>query len=353
VSLDSGSERLNPFELAQDNLTFLLSLVPYLIERHAVTVAEAAAHFEVSADQIRDAVKLIAVSGVPGDSNNYQHGDLFDIDWDALEQNDEIIITQLVAIDDSPRFSAREAAALIAGLQYLQTLPENTDSATYSLLAAKLLRGASDSPSQVAVAPLESNGTVAILRAALSAGEQVEFDYMNSRGDRERRTVDPLRIDSDNNDWYLRGWCHLRESIRTFRLDRIDGLTRTGAPIAFQPSDVRLSDSLFEISEDHLRVVLEFPRESLSLLGDFVPEGARFRKMPDGLVRTTVRVAHFDGLKRLVASLAGVVAVVSPPEARAAVSEWVADASAQYANDGISAGTHDSESRRPPDQMES
>ena len=53
--------------------------------------------------------ELIAVSGVPGDTDSYQHGDLFDIDWDAFEEHDEIVLTNLVAIDDSPRFSAREA----------------------------------------------------------------------------------------------------------------------------------------------------------------------------------------------------------------------------------------------------
>ena len=64
-------------------------------------------------EQIRQAVRLIAVSGVPGETTQYQHDDLFDIDWDAFEQDDEIAITHLVAIDESPRFSAREAAALI------------------------------------------------------------------------------------------------------------------------------------------------------------------------------------------------------------------------------------------------
>ncbi|MBK0297402.1 WYL domain-containing protein, partial [Bacillus sp. S34] len=65
--------------------------------------------------RIRRAVELIAVSGVPGETMQYQHGDLFDIAWDDFDQNDMIVLTNLVAIDDSPRLSAREASALIAG----------------------------------------------------------------------------------------------------------------------------------------------------------------------------------------------------------------------------------------------
>ncbi len=89
---------------------------------------------------IRDAVNLIAVSGLPGDTSSYQHDDLFDIDWDAFEQDDEIVLTNRVAIDDSPRFSAREAAALIASLEYLAALPEYADRPTIASLTAKLSR---------------------------------------------------------------------------------------------------------------------------------------------------------------------------------------------------------------------
>ena len=120
------AERKKPM-LAQDKLAFLLALVPYLMDHDRVSVENAAAHFGVPAGQIREAVRLIAVSGVPGETSQYQHGDLFDIAWDEFEENDQIVLTQMVAIDDSPRFSAREAAALIAGLQYLSALPENAE----------------------------------------------------------------------------------------------------------------------------------------------------------------------------------------------------------------------------------
>ncbi len=117
---------------AQDKLAFLLALVPYLMDHDRVSVADAAEHFDVTPEQLREAVRLIAVSGVPGETASYQHGDLFDIAWDDFEDNDQIVLTNMVAIDDSPRFSAREAAALIAGLQYLSSLPEHADRAAIS-----------------------------------------------------------------------------------------------------------------------------------------------------------------------------------------------------------------------------
>src|SRR3954447_16424907 len=183
------TDRPQPLQ-ARDKLAFLLSLVPWLMDHDGAKVSEAAEHFGMTPQQIREAVELIAVSGVPGETDAYQHGDLFDINWDAFEERDEIVITNLVAIDDSPRFSAREASALIAGLQYLSALPENADRAAIASLMAKLSRGASATPSPVAVEDSESDSTLALIRTAVEAGVQLEFDYLGLKGERERRRVD-------------------------------------------------------------------------------------------------------------------------------------------------------------------
>jgi proteasome accessory factor C len=314
---------------ARDKLAFLLSLVPWLMEHDGATVAEAAEHFGVSAQQIRDAVELIAVSGVPGDTDQYQHGDLFDINWDAFEERDEIVLTNLVAIDDSPRFSAREATALIAGLQYLSSLPENAGSATLARLTAKLSRGASAEPSQVGVEEVAGDATLALIRDAAARGVQLELDYLDSAGQRERRRVDPLRVESFDEDWYLRGWCHLREAVRTFRLDRISNAVITEAPIEHRAGEVRLPDRLFEASPEDLEVTIEVAPAAMPLLVDYIPDGATSTQV-DGRIRTTLRVSHFHGLKRLIASMAGVATVVAPPSARAAVAEWAAAGAARY-----------------------
>jgi proteasome accessory factor C len=316
-----------PFQ-ARDKLAFLLSLVPYLMDHDRVTVTEAAAHFGIPADQIRDAVNLIAVSGLPGETSAYQHEDLFDIDWDAFENDDEIVLTNRVAIDDSPRFSAREASALIMGLQYLSALPEYADRASIASLIAKLSRGTSGSVAPVGVGGAESHPSLDLIRTAIAAGRQLEFDYLNARGERERRRVDALQVESVDADWYLRGWCHLREAVRTFRLDRISGAEVTDAPTEHRASDVRLPE-LFEASPDDLEIVIDVEASAMPLLADFIPDGARSREAA-GRIRTTLRVSHYHGLKRLIASMPGVVTVVEPPEARAAVAAWAAAGAARY-----------------------
>ena len=314
---------------ASDKLTFLLSLVPFLMDHDRVSVSAVADHFGVSPERVRDAVNLIAMSGVPGETRQYLHGDLFDIQWDEFEANDNIVLTHLVAIDDSPRFSAREAAALIAGLQYLSALPENGDRDAIATLMAKLTRSSTGAPSQLAVSRTDADVAISVIQAAVRAGTQVEFDYLSARGSAEHRCVDPLRIESVDNDWYLRGWCHLREAMRTFRLDRMSNLRSTAVPADTHDDDVQLSESLFVGSADDLTVTIEVPASALGLLADYgpVPTG---KAAADGLTRAVVRVSHFHGLKRLVAGLAGVVTVVDPGEARQTVADWAAAGAARY-----------------------
>jgi proteasome accessory factor C len=314
---------------ASDKLSFLLSLVPYLIERGRVSVTDAAAHFGVSEDHIVKAITLIAVSGVPGETGTYQSEDLFDIAWDDLEDNNHITLTHLVAIDEAPRFSSKEAAALIAGLQYLSSLPENADSAAIASLMSKLTRGSSAEPSHVAIAPAATDSALASIREAVETGKRIDMKYVNSQGVNESRSVDPLRIESVDADWYLRGWCHLRGAVRTFRLDRITSITVTDEPMITTVDDVVLPDTLFEASANDLIVTIEVAKACESLIADYVPDGA-VRLETEDTVQTSIRVSHFHGLKRLIAGMPGMAVVIDPPEARALVAEWARSAADRY-----------------------
>ena len=321
---------------APDKLTFLLSLVPYLIDNDGISVTDVAAHFGVAPERVRDAVTLIAVSGVPGDTSQYLPGDLFDIEWGQFEADDTIVLTHLVAIEDSPRFSAREAAALIAGLQYLSSLPENADRDAIASLMAKLTRSATAAPSQLAVSASASGTAISVIQSALQAGVQVRFDYLNARGGQEERYVDPLRVESVDRDWYLRGWCHLRGAVRTFRLDRMSALTATDRPVTSRTEDLILPDTLFQGSESDLDVVVELAAGALPLLGDYL-SGRPVQQLADDRVRATLRVSHYHALKRLVAGLAGVVTVVEPAAAREIVRAWADAGAARYPEPAASA----------------
>ncbi|KQO64825.1 helix-turn-helix transcriptional regulator [Curtobacterium sp. Leaf261] len=309
---------------AQDKLAFLLSLVPYLIERERVSVAEAARHFGVPPARIRRAVELIAVSGIPGETMQYQHGDLFDIAWDDLDQNDMIVLTNLVAIDDSPRLSAREASALIAGLQYLSALPEAGDPDAIRALMAKLSRGAGGASSNVAVGRDAHDASLAVVRRAMATRSGLLFEYAGPRARRAERRVDPLRVESIDADWYLRAWDLDRTALRTFRLDRMSAARVDDRP-AGSHDGLEIPDTLFQRTGDDVIVTVELDSSSLPLVADYLADTA---DAPDTEHRVRIRLAAkgFDGVVRLVAGLPGRAVVIDPPAARDAVREFAASA---------------------------
>lgn len=304
---------------AQDKLAFLLALVPYLIDRERVSVAEAARHFGVPENRIRRAVELIAVSGIPGETMQYQHGDLFDIAWDDFEQNDMIVLTNLVAIDDAPRLSAREASALIAGLQYLSSLPEAADRDAIHALMAKLSRGAGGVAATVAIGQDVHDAALATIRAAMSAGRGLVFEYAGPRTQGGTRRVDPLRVESIDTDWYLRAWDLDRRALRTFRLDRMSAVVVDERAATHTTDDVDIPDTLFQQAAEDVIVTVELDSSSLPLVADFLADTA---DAPDGDGRVRIRLAAssgFDGVVRLVAGLPGRAVVLDPPAARDAV----------------------------------
>ena len=317
-----------------DRLAFLLALVPYLLETEGVTVAQAAAHFDVPPQDVRDAVSLIAVSGVPGESRQYQHNDLFDIDWEAFEEHDRLQLTHHVAIDESPRLSNREAAALIASLQYLSALPENADRAALASLQAKLTLGSSGEPSPIAVDAEGRPQALEPIRRAIAEHCVLRFRYLNGRGVHEDRVVEPLRVESVDSSWYLRGWDQARKALRTFRLDRMEDVRDDpGTAPAERPSDVEIPDRIFTPSPSDRAVVLEVAEAALPVLADYLDRRSRIAPLEDrpGWLRVQLRVAHMAGLRRLVTGASGLLQVVEPAEAREAVAAWAEAGADRYA----------------------
>ncbi|MGF2614481.1 YafY family transcriptional regulator [Rossellomorea vietnamensis] len=66
------------------------------------------------------------------------------------------------------------------------------------------------------------------LEQAVAEGFSVKIFYQKS-GEKQLndRLVDPYRIIYWNNKWYVIGFCHLRNDIRSFRVDRIERLMLT------------------------------------------------------------------------------------------------------------------------------
>lgn len=322
--------------IASERVRLYLTLVPYLVERGQVSLAEAAAEFEVTEQEMRAMVEKLTVIGLPGDSGYWQQPhELFDINWDLLDEQDVIEITNDVALRRVPRFTAREAAALIAGLQMVAAVPEFAGSGVVPGLLAKLSQGAADAPAEVVIATGAVDEVRQVVAGAIHDGVAVSFRYQAPDAAPIMRTVDPTQILITNGQWYLQGWCHLREAMRTFHLERISAPTLTDIAITHRDDAVAETTDVTADGDDP--VIVRLPGSLLSLLTGFTPLGEA-AAAEDTEVRASVRLADPRGIKRYAGRLGGRLEVISPVLARTSAREWAAAGLALYHRpDGLNA----------------
>ncbi len=312
--------------LATDRAALILQLVPYLIGKGEVSLAEAADAFEVSPDQMRAMVEKLTVIGLPGEGGFWQMAnDLFDIDWDLLDERDLIVITNSVGLERTPRLTAQEAAALLAGLQLAATLPGVGDSGVVQGLLAKLARGASSAPAEVIVVPDAVDDVRLAVDAALRAGVALSFTYRAPDAPPTTRTVDPVKVHIAGGQWYLQGWCHLRQAMRTFHLDRVSDVRSTDIAITHAEESV---PALFEPADTDVLVDIRYPRHSAPLLADFFTVDATGSGGEHDTAR--IRVGDARSLKRSAARFGGDLEILAPEAARRSAAAWAQAGLAQY-----------------------
>ncbi len=133
-------------------------------------------------------------------------------------------------------FDENEALALSLGLisvkqtELVESLPaiETARAKLTRILPAALKQQAKDISHAVSVDLLPKRGGLTlstrfllILSTAISKKRQVEMHYKTANNIFSQRNIDPYGLSFYLGYWYLVGFCHLRQSSRTFRLDRV------------------------------------------------------------------------------------------------------------------------------------
>ena len=343
-----------------ERLPRLLSLVPYLLARPGVPIADAAAAFGVDERQLRRDLELLWMCGLPG----YGPGDLVDLSFTG----DTVTVTEDAGMRRPLRLTTAEATALLVGLRTLGDLPGMVDTDAVRRATAKIERAVGEGPAGVAVdiTPQEQ-ATTATIRAALEDGRALRIRYYTAGRDAvTRRTVDPLRLLLVEGRGYLEAWCRRATAVRLFRLDRVDEVTVLDEPAAPPPdaTPADVSEGVFRPRPEHgsavlllepwarwvaeyypVEQVLTAPADGAPAVGDpdgddpdgDDPGGGGPGGGPDvgaGRARVLLRYADPDWLVRLVLGLGGGARVLEPPElaaevvrrARAALGDHAPDA---------------------------
>jgi len=75
-----------------------------------------------------------------------------------------------------------------------------------------------------------------LIASAVLGRQRLELTYWNrSRDEVTEREVSPQRLVHYRNNWYLDGWCHLRNDIRSFALDAVRDVSMVAGKVKDVP----------------------------------------------------------------------------------------------------------------------
>ncbi len=170
------------------------------------------------------------------------------------------------------------------------------------------------------------------LRQALRQRRRVRISY-RSRSQLEpiEREVDLYALVHRWGWWYAIGYCHLREAMRSFRVDRIAQLALLGATYAI-PDEFDLERYLESepYAQPEVHAKLRFAREAALLALDDRPQWESFEEQADGSVEVTMGMPTLAWAARVALSYGPYVQVLEPPELRRLVRDQARTVAAQY-----------------------
>ncbi|SDM20657.1 helix-turn-helix transcriptional regulator [Allokutzneria albata] len=310
---------------AQNRLPRLLALVPYLMARPGILVADAAADFGITEKQLRRDLELLWMCGLPG----YGPGDLIDISFEG----ETITVAFDAGMRRPLRLTAEEATALLVALRAVGETPGVADTDAVQRALAKVESAVGNAkPAGVAVglAGRENQATAEMrepIQDALHRGVAIRIRYYTvSRDEITERVVDPMRLLLVDGRSYLEAWCRRAEGVRLFRLDRVDEVTaldeRAAPPPHARPTD--LSEGVFRSREGQGTAVLLLDPDARWIAEYYPVEDVT--DLPDGRMRIVMRYGDESWMVRLLLGQGGRVRVEEPASLARLVAERAATA---------------------------
>ncbi len=314
---------------ATDRLQRLLALVPYVVSRRVVGLAETATTFGITESELVDDLNMLWCVELRA-PDPYCPIDL-------SYEGGEIMVSQAESMDRPLRLGTDEASALLIALRMLAELPGTQDRSALRRTIAKLEAAAGTAAAVSAQVAVQMDGRApadvqALVADALRRRRRLHLSYyVPGRDEATERDADPMRMLMLEGRAYLEAWCRRAEAVRLFRLDRVLGIEVLDLPAQVpdeaEPRD--LDSGLFRPSVGDVQVVIE-----LAGAGRWVAEYYPCEETVDlgeGRLRVSLRTPDTRWVRRLALRLGEDGRVISPSELASQICADASAALAQYA----------------------
>ena len=311
---DTTRRRTGP-RSASERLRRVLVMLPWLMERGEVPLAEMAARFRLTEEQLVRDLELVAMCGLPPFVD-----EMIDVFVD-----DGIVWAGVPRLFTRPlRLTAPEGFALVAAGRAALELPGADPDGALARALDKVAAVVGDPAVDV---ELDAPEVADVLRRAARTGTVLRLRYWALSTDQlSERRIAARAVFTDRGHWYVVADDLDAGAERTFRLDRIDALTQTEETVPVR--EVEPSTTWFGDDDTASDVTL-----SLTPAAAWVAERYPVRSVEvhaDGSSTVVLPVRSERWITRLLLRLGPDATVVQPTEVRTAVAERARALLARY-----------------------
>ncbi|MGP5665869.1 helix-turn-helix transcriptional regulator [Glutamicibacter arilaitensis] len=309
-----------------------IDMIQYVHAHGIVEVEELAQRYSMTVAKVREELAMIMMCGVPYG----QHDELINVN-DGDVESDTVTISNAALLAEPQKLAPLEAVAILGGLNALASIPEFEHQQVLNAALAKVNSAVArfdgwNGALGFALSKARENDIPQQLIQAIRAQEVVRIDYYSARSrTHQERDVEPIRLIEDGAVQYLRAWCRKRESLLTFRVDRMLCVENAGEQfaLAMRHEDQQDVQIRYESSADDLEVMVHVDAEFLPVIEAFHPLSWSAGKVGAGYL-ANVRFSDHQVAAPLVARHSGKLTVVSPDATREHVVNWLDEAIRLY-----------------------
>lgn len=306
-----------------DRYNTLMSVVALLQRVGEIHIDELSEHFNLPSKTMRAMLSTLnTTSFMPRNSAEQLP---FYIDVDRIDNEDGMVSLQMErGTVGVPKITAAQAVSLVAGLHFLKSIPDFEDSKDLERLV-QLLSFAQEETPDVVVEHQHVDSDFRAIRAAIMGNFRIRCRYVNGRGESSVRDIDPLLLLSENDLWYLKGYCLNNLEIRTFRLDHmVDAqvleVSRSNEAIQLAAT-IDETAPVYQATQNDTIVELELAPEAYALAGLFTqirePESIEGNR-----IRATIKVGYLPVLGPMICKYGSHAKVIGPKVARDVVRQY-------------------------------
>lgn len=302
----------------------LLSILIIISQKGLVTGQELAEHFEVSLRTIYRDIEKIGEAGVPiaavgGKGGGYYIMENYNINNLFLNKQE---VKPLLAVMDSLKYLFGKNPNFNDVVLKFETL-RNHETEEHDKLIINMSHFSMEK---------ELREYLFLMNKGIEESLLLEFEYINRRMEYSSRIVEPVQIEFIQGQWYLIGFCRMRQNYRKFKLVRIRNMKLGGSFIKRSVSKAEIEKIFLQSFEKNsIHVTLKFTIRIGAQLNEYFSKG-KIRVLEDGSYLTEDFLPNDEGLKKFILSFGDECEVLEPEKLRSEMCDYIKSIYNKYNN---------------------